>query len=140
MQKYFDFFVHHWLLTTLIFVIIIAIAIVNVLERMINAAKVSSEAAVRLINHENAIVIDIRKREAFKERHIINSINIPFQTDEEFWNKFNQYKTRPIILVCQHGVSVMAVANKLLKSGFAKVVVLNKGISGWLEANLPTEK
>lgn len=140
MQKYFDFFIHHWLLTTLMLLIIVAIAVVNVLERMINAAKVSSDEAVRLINRENALVIDIRNREAFKERHIINSINIPFQANEEFWGKFNQYKTRPIILVCQHGVSVTAVANKLLKNGFAKVVVLNKGIAGWLEANLPTEK
>ena len=90
-----------------------------------------------MINNENAVVIDLRDKEAFKTGHIIDSINA---TAEDFNQpKMNKYKDKNIILICARGLQSPAVAAKIRTQGF-NPMVLGGGIASWQSADLPLVK
>ena len=90
-----------------------------------------------LINHENALVIDIRASAEFEKGHIVGAKNLtPSQFDPE--NKvLAKVKELPVVLVCRTGITVSAPAKRLLKAGFSRVHVLDGGIAAWQQAELP---
>lgn len=88
------------------------------------------------MNHHGALIIDIRAKTAFQQAHILGAISIPSDDPE----KFKRYQSSPLILVCDRGVQSTTLANKLIKLGFAKVMLLEGGIQAWLAANLPLVK
>lgn len=97
--------------------------------------------AIRLINNENAVVIDLRTLDEFQRGHIIESINLlPSDIKNANLGKIEQHKEKPLILVDANGVSAPASAALLTKQGFAQVYVLKEGIAAWMGANLPIVK
>jgi len=140
MQQYLDFLARHWGLTTLLVVVLVAILIVEKLHQASGVKSVSPEEAVKLMNHDDAVVLDIREKAVFKNKHIIGSINIPKAEIEKSVNRIQQYQEKTIIVVCQIGQSATTVANKLAKQKFAAVKVLAGGLKAWQEADLPLEK
>ena len=141
MQQYLNFFFQHWVLTTLLIVIFLAIFVFEKFFYISNARKIiTATESVNLINHENALVLDVRDRLVFKAGHIVNSVNIPMQDIEQSWNKLEQYKNRIIIVICQGGQRANLAANILTKHNFINVKVMANGISGWQQANLPLDK
>lgn len=97
--------------------------------------------AIRLINNENAVVIDLRTLDEFQRGHIIDSINLlPSDIKNANLGKIEQHKEKPLILVDANGTSAPASAALLTKQGFAQVYVLKEGIAAWMGANLPIVK
>ena len=94
------------------------------------------QAAVNLINAD-AVVLDLRSADAFALGHIVNAKNIPFDELEANKDKIEKYKSRPIIAVCNAGVTSTKVVNSLRKSGVENVYGLKGGITAWTQANLP---
>ncbi|ARU64167.1 rhodanese-like domain-containing protein [Histophilus somni] len=102
---------------------------------------VENAEATRLINNEEAIVIDLRTIDEFQRGHIINSINVlPTEIKNQNLGKIEQHKDTPVILVCATGMNAGASAELLVKQGFSRVYSLKDGISGWITANLPLVK
>ncbi|MCQ9121409.1 rhodanese-like domain-containing protein [Rodentibacter pneumotropicus] len=96
---------------------------------------------IRLINNEDAVVIDLRTLDEFQRGHIINSINLlPSDIKNANLGKIEQHKEKPLVLVDVNGVSAPASAALLVKQGFARVYILKEGISAWMGANLPIVK
>ena len=76
MNNYFDFFNDHWILT-LEFIIIILLILVNELYISRNSKNfIFIDQAIKMINHKNAKIFDIRKSNEFNKGYIKNSINI----------------------------------------------------------------
>ena len=92
--------------------------------------------AVRLINND-ATVIDLRSNEAFSRGHIVNSRNIPMGELESRMDKLASLKSKPLITVCDAGMTSTKAADTLRKSGFQSVYGLKGGMSGWSQAGLP---
>lgn len=93
-------------------------------------------AAVNAINHDKAIIVDIRDAEAFRQSHIVDAANLPNAP----LNQLEKYKTKPFILVCARGLQSPPLAVKLRKQGFNQVMVLTGGIAAWKAASLPLIK
>lgn len=94
--------------------------------------------ATRLINKEDAVVIDLRQRDDFRKGHIANAINIlPADIKSGNVGELEKHKSKPIIVVDASGVNAQAPAEQLYKAGFTNVVVLKEGIAGWSGENLP---
>ncbi len=91
---------------------------------------------VKLINND-AVVIDIRSAEAFARGHIVNAKNIPNDELDGKIDQLEQYKTMPIVAVCEAGATSTRAVNKLRNSGFETVFGLKGGMSGWGQAGLP---
>lgn len=97
-------------------------------------------AALQLINHKNALVLDVRNDEEYKAGHILNSMQIPLGKLNERIGDLEKYKDQPIVLVCRSGSRSVAACSMLGKSGFSQVYNLAGGIIAWQKANLPLRK
>lgn len=140
MQDLFQFILNHWVLVAA-FVIVLAIVVAEEMRsKGMGGPRVSTEEAIRLINRENGVVLDIRDRNAYLDGHIIDAISIAAADVEQNLKKLQKYKTKPLIVVCQQGQAAMQVAAKLQKQGFEQVKILAGGMSAWKNANLPTVK
>jgi rhodanese-related sulfurtransferase len=97
---------------------------------------IEPQDAVKLMNAD-AVVIDLRSTEAFAKGHIVNAKSIPFDEFQANQDKITKYAKKPIVTVCDAGMTSGKVVNSLRKSGIENVYGLKGGISGWTQANLP---
>ena len=132
-----QFITNHWLLWRA-FIGVLALVFINELMTQKKKAKeLTPQAAVAMINNDNAVVIDLRDKEAFKSGHIIDAVNANAEDFEQ--PKMNKYKNKDIILVCARGLQSPAVAAKIRIQGF-QPLVLSGGIAAWQNADLPLVK
>jgi rhodanese-related sulfurtransferase len=133
-----EFIVRHWQLATASVVMLIIIFIYEYIVSQKQAKLLSTEQAIDHINNHEAIVIDIRSAELYKQGHIIHSIR---SSGADFkLPKMQRYKDKPVILVCTRGIESNLLATKLPQQGFTRVMILAGGISAWQTANLPLVK
>jgi len=92
--------------------------------------------AVGLINND-ATIIDVRSAEAFAGGHIVNARNIPFDEFSANEDAIAQFKSSPILAVCDSGVSSNKTVSALRNSGFESVYNLKGGMTAWSQAGLP---
>ena len=92
--------------------------------------------AVRLINND-AVVVDLRSSDAHSRGHIVNARSIPSDELEAKMSTLAQDKSKPIIAVCESGVSSKRAVNTLRQQGFESVYGLKGGMAGWSQAGLP---
>lgn len=88
--------------------------------------------ATRLINKEDAVVVDLRQRDDFRKGHIAGAINLlPAEIKANNVGELEKHKAQPIIVVDATGMQAQESASALHKAGFENVTVLKEGISGW---------
>jgi rhodanese-related sulfurtransferase len=107
---------------------------------MRTSAEVGPPEAVMLINRKDAVVLDVRDEVEFAGGHITNARHIPEKQLDERMKELEKFKAKPVIVSCASGRRSAAVADSLRKQGFADVVALRGGISGWVQAGMPLEK
>jgi len=94
----------------------------------------------RLINREDAQIVDIRSQKEFEEGHIIDAINIKVDDLGNQLEKLKKYKEKGLILCCATGSVSVKEVRKLMMEGFDKSYCLKGGILSWQQANLPLTK
>ena len=99
--------------------------------------KIEPNELTRLVNKENAILIDLRKKEDFENGHIMTALNYPHQEFDNQMHELDKFKERPIILVCDMGRNSANIGEKLKKAEFEKIFRLNGGMMTWTQENLP---
>ena len=102
--------------------------------------RIDTNEVTRLINKEEAIVIDIRSSNEFSSGHIANAINIQPNKIDQQMNAIKAPKESPIILVCKTGNNSGVIGNKLQKNGFQNVNIISGGMLSWLNQGLPVSK
>ena len=138
MEQLGQFIINHWWLWAALIVILLLIFINEKLTQKQRAKELSPQAAVSLINNENAIVIDLRDVDSFRTGHIIDSIRAT--ADDFNQQRMDKYKAQPLILVCARGLQSAPLAAKLREQGFTQPMVLAGGITAWQTAELPLVK
>ena len=133
-----QFIVNHWELWVLLIGVLLAIFINELLTQKKRAKELSPQAAVALLNEDNAVVIDLRDKEIFRNGHIINAIQA--STDDFEQNRMDKYKSKVLLLVCARGLQSTALAAKLRAQGFVNPMVLAGGINAWQSSDLPLVK
>jgi rhodanese-related sulfurtransferase len=139
-QQIFQFIAHHWVLVSLFFIILLAIIVYEIINAKAGGKRISPQQAVLLMNHQHAVVVDLRSSEVFKKGHIIDALNIPAADLLKDQAKIEKHKEKPIVLVCAMGQQAPKVAEQLKKQGFHHVTVLNGGLQAWQSASLPLVK
>lgn len=97
-------------------------------------------AAMQLINHKNALVLDVREQNEYVTGHVLNSKHIPLGKLMGRIGELNKYRERPIVIVCRSGQRSASACAFLGKQGFGQTYNLNGGINAWQKASLPLEK
>ncbi|OOF46349.1 rhodanese-like domain-containing protein [Rodentibacter trehalosifermentans] len=131
----------HTLLTVSWFAIFAAVIYTFLKSATEKFKVIAHPEVIRLMNNEDAVVIDLRTLDEYQRGHIINSLNLlPSDIKNANLGKIEQHKEKPLILVDVNGISAPASAALLTKQGFARVYVLKEGIAAWMGANLPIVK
>jgi rhodanese-related sulfurtransferase len=99
---------------------------------------VSTAEAVRLMNREKAVVIDVCEPAEFAAGHVGGARSVPLGTLDGS-KDLPSNKALPLIVVCASGVRSQRAAATLRKLGYEKAQSLNGGLKAWREANLPVE-
>lgn len=133
-----QFILNHWALWLMFLGVLILIVINEGLDKKHQAKTLSTAKAVDMINHESAVVIDLRDAETYRSGHIIDSICAP--SDDFNQKRMEKYKSKPLILVCARGLQSATLAKKLRTQGFTTPMVLAGGIAAWQAASLPLVK
>ena len=102
--------------------------------------EVGTLAAVQLINHQDALVLDVREDVEYDAGHIANARHIPVGKIEGRLQELEKFKSKPIVVVCRSGMRSNRACSVLRKHGFTGVHNLEGGINAWQQASLPVAK
>ncbi|OFZ99308.1 MAG: hypothetical protein A3H35_03380 [Betaproteobacteria bacterium RIFCSPLOWO2_02_FULL_62_17] len=98
---------------------------------------VSTLEATQLINHKDAVLIDIRDAAEFGKGHILNARSVPLpQTDAQVDNLVKN-KQKSLIVYCESGRQAPSVTARLRRGGYENAVSLSGGLAAWRQAGLP---
>ncbi|HJP07121.1 MAG: hypothetical protein CL395_08810 [Acidiferrobacteraceae bacterium] len=138
----FEFVASNWHLFAALIVISLLIGIDTVRRGGGGAGQISAVQLPQLINHENAVVVDVCEKEEFGKGHIPAAINIPAGQIKEQLGQLEKYrsKNRPIVLSCRSGNRASRAAAVLRKNEFQRVYTLSGGLAAWEKENLPLER
>lgn len=139
MDQYIEFASNHVLLVSA-FCVVAALLIWNLVSNPGGKNKIGPSDATRMINHEDALVLDVRSMSEFKNGHIINAENAPLNSLKNHLKKLEKHKQKPIITICQSGTRSNAACSTLRKEGFEQVYNLQGGMMAWESANLPVKR
>jgi|TARA_B100001093_G_C26782757_1_gene995365 rhodanese-related sulfurtransferase len=137
MEQFFSFLGDHPILVGT-FLLLLFLFFRN--ERTRAGATVGTQELVRLVNKENAVVLDVRERNEFMEGHIVDALNIPYASLESRLDEISQHKETPIVIACKMGQHSGAAGTLLQKNGFTNVTRLTGGYAEWRAQNLPVVK
>lgn len=140
MDKLIEFAVNNIFLVSL-FAAITAMLLWNLFGSAVSGIKQLSPMEVtRLMNRENAILLDVRNANDYKKGHVINSISVPVAELAERQEGLDKHKKKVVITYCEHGNISNKAARSLKTSGFEQVYSMKGGVMAWRSANLPLTK
>lgn len=136
MDRFLEFAGNHTLLVFALVTSFFLVVFSELRRKASGVLQLESAAAVKLINND-ATVIDLRSAEAFGRGHIVNSRNIPFDELDARMEKLKPLKSKPVIALCDTGITSTKAIDTLRKAGFESVYGLKGGMAGWSQAGLP---
>jgi rhodanese-related sulfurtransferase len=133
-EQIIEFSGNHMLLVTAL-----VISILLLIQNLMVGSKgdITPVEATKMINHDDAVIIDVRPQADFSKGHIINAINIPASNLLTQLNQLEKYKNKKIIMSCRSGAQSSVACKQLGKQGFENVYNLKGGILNWQSENLP---
>ncbi|HEX7062619.1 MAG TPA: rhodanese-like domain-containing protein [Woeseiaceae bacterium] len=135
MEQYLEFTANHPLLVAALTASFLLLVFTELRRKTKGATSLEPQEAVKLMNTD-AVVIDLRRPEAFASGHIVNAKNIPLDELDET-RAVETLRSRPVIAVCDAGLSSPKVVEKLRKAGIENAFGLKGGIAAWKQASLP---
>ncbi len=139
-MEYTDFVIKYWYLFGG-FIVVLAMLAAGPITQLLHGIKnISVWEAVKLINHESAVIVDVSEPQEFKTGHIPDAINIPLGGLAGRVKELEKHKSKPVVFTCRTGSRSSRGAVVLRKQGFEKVYALAGGLAAWEKDNLPLEK
>lgn len=109
-------------------------------NRMRGIKEVNCAEALQLINHKNALILDVREESEYKSGHLLHAKWIPLGRLAERIGELERYREQSIVVVCRSGQRSASACATLGKKGFAQAYNLSGGVMAWQKSNLPLEK
>jgi rhodanese-related sulfurtransferase len=100
---------------------------------------ISTTEAVRLINREKGVLIDVSEAAEFAAGHAAGARNVPLGQLEGA-KGLPTNKTLPVVVMCPTGTRAGKAVAQLRKAGHEKAVAVAGGTTAWRDASLPIEK
>jgi rhodanese-related sulfurtransferase len=94
----------------------------------------------QLINHQNALLLDVRETAEYDGGRLPNAVHIPLSQLESRASELAKHKSRPVVAYCATGQRSRGVGGTLSKAGFSEIYHLHGGFRAWKDAGLPVEK
>jgi rhodanese-related sulfurtransferase len=138
MQDFTQFLSHHPELSITLGIIIVLLLIVELVRGKRHRISVSPTEATHLMNHDNAVIIDVRAQDLYEAGHIIHAQHMN-HNQTELTKKLDKFKNKPLIVVCNLGNESQKTAASLVKAGY-NARSLAGGMRAWIQAGMPIIK
>lgn len=109
-------------------------------RRISGIKQVGIVEATQLINHHDALVLDVREDQEYSQGRVPHSKHIPLRQLSDRLHELEKFKDKPIIAICRSGARSGHGCSVLRKHGFEQVYNLNGGMTSWQQANMPIER
>jgi len=109
-------------------------------NRLRGVSEIDCTAALQLINHKDALVLDVREQDEFNGGHIRAAKWIPLGQLAARVGELERWRNQPVVVVCRGGMRSASGCGQLNKLGFTQAHTLSGGMVAWLKASLPVEK
>ena len=96
--------------------------------------------ATRMLNSDEALFLDVRENNEYKDGHVVDSVHIPLSSFKKRIIELDKYKDRHVIVCCRTGARSGGACAQLKKRGFENLANLSGGILAWQSANLTLHK
>ena len=136
MDKLLEFTSNHTLLVLALMISFFVVVFSELRRKAGGLVNIEATDAVKLINND-AVVIDLRSVDVFSKGHIVNARNIPSDELEAKMDNLASIKSKPIVAVCDAGITSTKAVTSLRAAGFESVYGLKGGMTGWGQAGLP---
>lgn len=117
-----------------------AMLVFPMIRRGAGGPYVNTTEATRLINREDALVIDVREPAEYAKGRMLGAKNIPLEQLGSRLGELEKHKSKPLILACDSGRRSGDAVSLLRAKGFDKAFNLAGGFNGWQQTGLPVEK
>lgn len=137
MDRAIEFASNHYLLVSAFFLLW---TIFFVLESRRGGKSLSPQLATNLVNHDDAVIVDLRDADTFRAGHISGSINVPAGQAMDRLSELEAHKDKPMILTCDMGSKATHLGRQLRGKGFENLYRIQGGINAWRGEKLPLVK
>jgi len=133
-----NFFLENWLLIAVAFVSG-GMLVWPLVRGGGGAGAVGASEAVRMMNREKAVLIDVSEPREYAAGHAAQARSVPIgQLDAS--KDLPSNKALPLVVLCPTGARAGRAAASLRKLGYAQARALAGGTAAWRDAGLPIEK
>ena len=134
-----NFVIANWYLFLALAVVLAMLGGTMLLPRLYGIRTLNTAEAVRLMNQEQGVVVDVCEAAEFKGGHIPPAVRAPLSGLKGHLGALEKYRARPLIVTCRSGNRSVRGAILLHKQGFTRVYSLGGGLAAWQRDNLPVE-
>ncbi|MGF1525282.1 MAG: rhodanese-like domain-containing protein [Candidatus Competibacterales bacterium] len=140
MAEFLDFAARHWYLFAALFAILGLLIGTEVYQSLSGVKGVNPAQTLQLINHDDALVVDLRGASDYRGGHIQGAVNIPSGELKDRLKEVQRFKAKPVVVYCQTGTRSQSAGGILKQAGFDRVHHLKGGLQAWRGDNLPVRK
>lgn len=134
MVLFFEFLAQQWILVAALLAVVVMLFMHETRKA---GTSLTPQKAINLVNAEGGVFVDLRDTADFRAGHIVDAMHIPASKLMNNTGLLQNYRDKPIVLVCKMGQSAGAVGKKLNADGFQKVNIMTGGMMEWKNLQLP---
>lgn len=139
MQDLTLFINNHPLLSLATLAIFALLLVVEFMRTKRRGSQLTPLQTTQMMNHDNAVVIDVRANDIYRKGHILDAQNMSAQEVKENTKKLEKLKGKPLIFICGTGHESQKLAASMQKQGY-NAYSLAGGLRAWLNAQMPLVK
>ncbi|KAF0191891.1 MAG: rhodanese [Gammaproteobacteria bacterium] len=132
-----EFIINHPFLVGALIILLVLLIAGEVKRALLGFKDIKPAEVIRLINHQDAVVLDVRDDREFENGHIVNAVHVPFALLDGRLDHLDKYKGRPFVVVCKTGQQSARAGVMLKNRGFEPVFKLGGGMLAWKNADAP---
>lgn len=137
---YTDFIAGNFVLFAALGIIIALILRMEIKRALRGFKSVTPAEAVRFINKEDALVLDIRESNELGQGSIRGARHLALSVLKQRLEELHEYIEKPVIAYCKAGNRSTQACEILKKNNFSNVMSLKGGLEAWKMDNLPVVK
>jgi len=137
MSQMLEFISNHPYLVVALFVSVILVVKSEFDRRFSGISQLNTADAVRLLNQDDTLVIDVRETAEYESGHIKASQHIPLASLKDKLDELSKHKDKRVLIYCRSGNRSYQACKTLKKAGFEHAHNLSGGVMSWSSANLP---
>ncbi len=140
MERILEFIGNHTILTGIFGVVLLAWIIYEVSRMTRHWKEVDSLGAVRMINREDPVILDVSNSTDYAKGHIHGALHMPPSKIEAGNQELLKHKERPVLVYCKNGQVSPQMATRLTRLGFTNVNMLTGGLTQWIADQQPVTR